>query len=474
MDIQALENLLERYSKAVGTTRKNELYKWRAVACFQKNWNLEADDFSEMLKASLADSNLLLTNGMYYPRGMIEIFAWHQPDETKQALVALLDESVDLRERLVAFDKAAKALLEKDNQRRLAEGEPEAKNSFQDPRAMNVYLTFAHPDIYFLYKSSMFTRVAELLGIKAPSNKFDKAIAYNAMCNEILAYLKEKKQDFIEASDALVPIELREADPEHHLLVQDIVYFADAYDDAFAWIPTKAQYDPGIEADEWLQLLDNREIFTSNALLLVRRLMECGGQATCAELADRFGNSPQFYINNGSTLGERLVNKAGVPKPNIEGWKTKCWMVPFIGKEKPEKGKGVFIWRLRQELQEALQGYEFPNDISEDGASMNKPQGASYPKNLILYGPPGTGKTYMTKAYAVAICEGRTVESVLDEMATDEGYADVAERYRQLKEKDRIGFVTFHQSYSYEEFVEGLRPDFDQETPYDISSVKNT
>lgn len=77
------------------------------------------------------------------------------------------------------------------------------------------------------------------------------------------------------------------------------------------------------------------------------------------------------------------------------------------------------------------------------------------PRNLILYGPPGTGKTFAMSALAVSLCEGR-LPTDLNARQDD---ASIRARYDDLRQRGRIEFVTFHQSFSYEEFVEGLRPD---------------
>lgn len=73
--------------------------------------------------------------------------------------------------------------------------------------------------------------------------------------------------------------------------------------------------------------------------------------------------------------------------------------------------------------------------------------------NLILYGPPGTGKTWTTAYEAVRLCLG---ENEAARMRRDPVARMAA--YRDLVRDGRVEFVTFHQSFSYEEFVEGLRP----------------
>ena len=103
-----------------------------------------------------------------------------------------------------------------------------------------------------------------------------------------------------------------------------------------------------------------------------------------------------------------------------------------------------------------IENVYFHIETNNNGVSGQALMGRYSSKNIILYGPPGTGKTFNTMAYAVAIIEKKDFNEV--KVEADEDYSKVKDRYENYKTTGLIDFVTFHQSYGYEEFVQGIKP----------------
>lgn len=117
-------------------------------------------------------------------------------------------------------------------------------------------------------------------------------------------------------------------------------------------------------------------------------------------------------------------------------------------------GNGIPYAILNKHYRNFINGVNvISNDENEDKEPMEE---LNIPKNQILYGPPGTGKTYNTVIKAMEIINKDCIE--YDNEGDVRNYDVVKKEFDKLKESGQIEFVTFHQSYSYEEFVEGIKP----------------
>ena len=233
------------------------------------------------------------------------------------------------------------------------------------------------------------------------------------------------------------------------------------------WLPSLEEYNPAITVEQWIELLNNPDVFTIGSLETVKRMKDYGGQATCKELSVKYGNTTQFYNMTSSQLAKRVHKITNCPVTKRENDNSKWWPILYVGKEADDETDGAFIWKLRDELSEALESVDLSHIklYADKGGGTDMKTNIS--KNTILYGPPGTGKTYNTVSYAVAIIENKN----LSEIKAEE-YNDVLSRYNEYKSEGLIEFTTFHQSYGYEEFIEGIKPIMNSES--DENDVKYT
>lgn len=95
---------------------------------------------------------------------------------------------------------------------------------------------------------------------------------------------------------------------------------------------------------------------------------------------------------------------------------------------------------------------EFINKLLIDNGNVLKNERIFFPLNQILYGAPGTGKTYNTKKIAVEIIENKKFDD------SQESRDTILSLYDEYSQKKQIKFTTFHQSLSYEDFIEGIKP----------------
>ena len=164
---------------------------------------------------------------------------------------------------------------------------------------------------------------------------------------------------------------------------------------------------------------------------------------------------PNTYINLDSKNREFIIKQKILPQqfikevnqfknvPNGEQYIQLCDLLLEKIKD------GQYGYRDFKEL--SFMAYE--RNMSVDTVAQHNTQNTDIAKNTILYGPPGTGKTYNTVMYAVAIIENKKLEEI-----KRENYTEVIDRYNKYKEDGLIEFTTFHQSYGYEEFIEGIKP----------------
>lgn len=172
-----------------------------------------------------------------------------------------------------------------------------------------------------------------------------------------------------------------------------------------------------------------------------------------AELYNKFCNS--IGIKPKREVGEKYIHYLELIDFLIyEYIKTDKKLIQIIDQILTGKSESLYLDKERKILAQDIlwRNFEYENkDVDNTKKANNQknkiePVNIKQPLNLILYGPPGTGKTYDTINRALEI---------LDRNYSGERNRNMFEDYLNKKQ---IFFVTFHQSMSYEDFVEGIKP----------------
>ena len=216
-----LSQYIQDYKSDFPSINSKEIYKWKAIKCFQTEWNPDAGNFYSMLVASLRMSANLISSGNYYPFAMLLHYADKEPVKIKNILIDLFNEEVDLYERINKYQSETDKIHK--------EHFKEAKNTYQDHRAVLVYLTLKYPDRYYFYKFGMFKTASKKLQIdlKPIKGRIENVNQYNLLCSQIKHQLS-LDQDLI----ALHKNRLSDDcyfDGNFNILTQDFVFHISSY-----------------------------------------------------------------------------------------------------------------------------------------------------------------------------------------------------------------------------------------------------
>ena len=435
-----IQTVIKKYKENFEYINKEERYKWEAAKCYSEHWDINTEDFTQMLIAAFKQSANLLTSGMYYAyKGLID-YSSVEPENMRSLFRVLYNEELPFSERYDLFRDGFSDFVE----------ETKAKtgktyNHYQDLHALSVYLFFQYPEKYFIYKSSMYTGMRDRIGFKEEKTNKSATISkfenHQRMCKLIVEEI-HKDPELQEMSKSRLDISCFQ-DEAYHLLAMDIAYFggvhmSDLSSNEPVYWPSLEEYNPGITSEQWLSFLQEDSKNYPSTLKMLKTMLDLGGEATCFKLAEVLGENAQSWSARGSAMGRRAKNKYQLP-PCMDVDTERFFPVAFLGR----KIEDLYSWKLRDELKEALENM----DLTKVGSITD------VELNTILYGPPGTGKTYHTVIYAVAIIENKKLAEV-----ASENYDDVLARYNEYKKNGRIAFTTFHQSFGYEEFIEGIKP----------------
>ncbi|WP_338945609.1 EVE domain-containing protein [Fusobacterium pseudoperiodonticum] len=473
-----LDSIITEYKKQfIQSQWPKEKFKWEAVKCFQDNWDISTDNFTEMLINSLAKTGNLLSSKNNFPKDTIINLSKLYPNEVRKMFIELFDENKNIYKRISTFKENSEALFKKTQKI--------GNSHYQTENAITIYLWLRYPDKYYIYKFNEVVAVSNEL----ESNYIFKRGEFANNIENFFNFYDEicsKLQSDTELKSMLnsVITDTCYSDPKLKTLTLDVGFFISRY---YANENNSANIS---ELNYWLLTADPEKFSLANASIdeiidyslrnrngNKRRIFQNFLDAKKGDIVFGYEFAPtqkivailkvnteqddeNIYFKKLENLSSPInlsVLEKNIKLKDMEFLKNMRGTLFKITEEEFEVIMDIIYKENPSLLLKYTDDSKDKNIISEDNTNFSLSQNKKYTKenflkdvyiseekynklvnvlmrkkNIILQGAPGVGKTFLAK---------RLAYSIMSE-----------------KDDERVKFIQFHQNYSYEDFVMGYKP----------------
>ena len=256
--------------------------------------------------------------------------------------INLYDESKNLAERIEQFQASA-------DEFRVKYDDGTWRQHYQRENAITTYLWLRYPNKYYIYKYSGVRAFAKALDsdfVPKKSGSIFNVEGGLKLYNEVREIIKQDPE-----MDKLLQDGLKDScypDPEKVTMTIDVGFFVSRFygqKTEISWFP--ADYSPNLSVDDWMSLLQDKDVFTEGSLQIMKRFMDYGGEATCTQLAVKYGESKNFYNSGSSALARRVAEKTGCPVMEKDAENPRYWPILYLGRSAEKNVDGSYIWKIR-------------------------------------------------------------------------------------------------------------------------------
>lgn len=351
---------LTKYKEIFEERWDGEKFKWEAVKWFQDHWDIDAENFSAMFAKATEKTDVLLASMNNFPRKMMIQYAEDDAEAVRAMFIRLYDETKEVTDRVLQFQSDAQELCD-----RISPG----YQHYQRPMAITVYLWLKYPDKYDVFKYSVCKGTSIYLenNFQPTKGHTDRNIKGNAQLVDAIRNAVNEDSELISMFEANLDDNCYQ-DESHRILAFDVSFYIANYLANRAIIKNDkwvgSDYDSGITAELWEELFEDEDIFNVQSWEILYRMLDYGGMATCKQLSVKYGENSNFYSNGATALARRIANKVhcDVSVREKDGTK-RYWTILFTGRVADADEEGTFVWKLREELKEALSRVDF-SDIN--------------------------------------------------------------------------------------------------------------